>query len=156
MRSSFCRPTFVDDCLQWSYHVPWLVTQKSQRPDHLRASHHLLSGEGYMLKSLLVPILFLSQSVPSAGPESSLVDKLVAQFKKSQGYAPESIVRYEYQGKKVYLVIAPCCDHYNMLYSDKGEEICAATGGFAGSGDGRCPDFSKSAKKEVEVWTKKK
>ncbi|MCE4557217.1 DUF6970 domain-containing protein [Roseateles cellulosilyticus] len=43
--------------------------------------------------------------------------------------------------RPVYLLQAPCCDQFNRLYDAEGRYICAPTGGFAGSGDGKCPDW---------------
>lgn len=46
-----------------------------------------------------------------------------------------------YQEETAYYNQAPCCDQDNNLYDQKGIKICAASGGFTGSGDGQCPDF---------------
>lgn len=49
-------------------------------------------------------------------------------------------------GQVFYLVNAPCCDRFNHLYDGDGRRICAPTGGFGGSGDGRCPAWV------AELW----
>ena len=52
----------------------------------------------------------------------------------------QGILKIVYQGKPAYLFIAPCCDMFNELYDSHGVKLCAPSGGFAGFGDGRCPD----------------
>ena len=38
-----------------------------------------------------------------------------------------------------YLIHSPCCDLFNYLYTTDGAVFCAPSGGFAGSGDRKCP-----------------
>ena len=45
---------------------------------------------------------------------------------------PIQIDEYEYNGKKVYLVIADCCDQYNVLFDDNCKGFCAPSGGLTG------------------------
>jgi len=49
-------------------------------------------------------------------------------------------------GQAFYLIDAPCCDQVNPLYDADGRRICAPTGGFAGSGDGKCPGWVRGLK----------
>ena len=72
--------------------------------------------------------------------------------KQSLDKTPVKVDEYLYNNKKVYLLTAPCCDQYNLLYSDSCTYVCAPTGGFTGSGDGRCKDFSANAKFIKQVW----
>jgi hypothetical protein len=65
---------------------------------------------------------------------------------------PVQADEYLYKGKKVYLFTYGCCDNYNMLYDDSCKNICAASGGFSGKGDGKCPDFSTTAKYIKQIW----
>ena len=67
---------------------------------------------------------------------------------------PEQVDEYLYKGKKIYLVTAPCCDFFNMVYDDSCKNICAPTGGITGRGDGRCPDFDSVAKLVKQIWKK--
>lgn len=43
-----------------------------------------------------------------------------------------------HNGQLAYLEQAPCCDQFNHVYAPSGKRLCAASGGFAGHGDGRC------------------
>ena len=50
-----------------------------------------------------------------------------------------------YSGKPAYLIPSLCCDKFNYLYDSKGVILCAPSGGFAGSGDGSCPEVLRTA-----------
>ena len=50
-----------------------------------------------------------------------------------------------YAGKPAYLIPSPCCDRFDFLYDDRGAILCAPSGGFAGSGDGSCPEVLQTA-----------
>jgi hypothetical protein len=68
------------------------------------------------------------------------------------GNPPQSIWRYEYQGKIVYFVPAQCCDQFSQLFDASGNLICAPDGGFTGQGDGLCPDFFTLRTGETLIW----
>ncbi|UFH53973.1 DUF6970 domain-containing protein [Spirosoma sp. KNUC1025] len=65
-----------------------------------------------------------------------------------------AIYRYKYQKRYVYLGISDCCDFYNFLFDNNCQILCAPNGGFSGGGDGKCPDFSKEATEQTEIWVK--
>lgn len=91
----------------------------------------------------------------TTGALPSCFQKIIAdQEKEVPPNGPERIEEYLYNGKTVYLLTAPCCDQYNTLYDDACQMLCAPTGGFSGRGDGKCPDFAKTAKLVKLVWTK--
>ena len=62
------------------------------------------------------------------------------------------ILRYQYEGKTVYYISAPCCDQYSQVYDTRGKLICNPDGGITGKGDGKCPDFDKKKSNEKLVW----
>ena len=62
------------------------------------------------------------------------------------------ILRYDYDGKIVYYISAPCCDQYSDVLDTKGKLICHPDGGITGKGDGQCPDFEKRKSNEKLVW----
>jgi hypothetical protein len=72
--------------------------------------------------------------------------------KQSPPDVPLEINEYLYQGKKVYLFSAPCCDQFNMLYDENCNVLCAPSGGFTGRGDGKCRDFDSTAKLVKLIW----
>lgn len=65
---------------------------------------------------------------------------------------PALVARYEYRGGRVYYVPPRCCDVYGTLYDASGTVLCHPDGGFAGNGDGRCPDFFEERRSEKIIW----
>ncbi len=62
------------------------------------------------------------------------------------------ILRYQYEGKTVYYISAPCCDQFSQVFDTTGNLICQPDGGITGKGDGKCPDFDKKKTNEKLVW----
>lgn len=80
----------------------------------------------------LVP-LSLAKPAPAAR-------QLIRDFEAGRTQAALSLIALLGPGARpVYLVISPCCDHFNYLYDSEGRSICAPTGGYGGAGDGLCP-----------------
>lgn len=77
------------------------------------------------------------------------IDSIKAQPKWNP---PAQVDAYLYNGKAVYLFSSNCCDQYNMLYDSQCRYICAPTGGYTGKGDGKCADFTTTAKYIKTVW----
>jgi hypothetical protein len=65
---------------------------------------------------------------------------------------PAFVARYEYKGDTVYFVPQRCCDVMSVVYRSDGAVMCQADGGFAGTGDGRCPDFFAERRNERIIW----
>ena len=85
----------------------------------------------------------------------SCIQRLIDEgLKHTPPDAPTQVDEYEYQGKRVFLFTAPCCDQYNNLYDVNCNLLCAPTGGITGKGDGKCPDFSTTAKHIRVSWKK--
>ena len=88
---------------------------------------------------------------PNKNPD--WINALIAKYQNQPpGNPPQSIWRYEYNGETVYYVPAQCCDQFSTLYNGHGDIICAPDGGFAGGGDGRCPDFFARRTNEKLIW----
>lgn len=77
------------------------------------------------------------------------IDEIKAQPKWNP---PAKVTEYIYNDKHVYLFSSPCCDQFNMLYSENCTTLCAPSGGYTGRGDGKCADFNEKAKKVRVVW----
>jgi hypothetical protein len=73
----------------------------------------------------------------------------------NQSRGPVEIWRYQFDKQTVYLTVPDCCDQYAKLYSENCQYLCAPSGGIAGGGDGKCPDFHDKATNGVLVWKKK-
>lgn len=65
---------------------------------------------------------------------------------------PASVYSYMYKNQTVYSFSADCCDQYNVVYDSNCKVICSPSGGIIGNGDGRCPDFQKTATNEILIW----
>jgi len=65
---------------------------------------------------------------------------------------PAVIASYQYKGDTVYFVPQRCCDVMSVVYRADGAVMCKADGGFAGTGDGRCPDFIAERRNERIIW----
>ena len=51
-----------------------------------------------------------------------------------------------YAGSAAYLIPSPCCDKFDYLYDSRGVILCAPSGGFAGRGDGSCPEILETGR----------
>jgi hypothetical protein len=113
-------------------------------------------------KLFTIFILFLAcgcssfNSTPKSTQKSGnpdWVSKRVTQFQNAPvGNPPQSIWKYEYQGKTVYYIPPQCCDQMSQLYDASGKMVCAPDGGFSGRGDSKCPDFLQVRKNGVLIW----
>jgi len=65
---------------------------------------------------------------------------------------PAEIHEYEYNGQKVFVMSAPCCDFFNTAVDENCNYLCAPSGGYTGKGDGKCADFIAIAKHIRLVW----
>lgn len=65
---------------------------------------------------------------------------------------PAEIHKYDYNGKIIYVMSAPCCDFFNVAVDADCNYVCAPSGGFTGKGDGKCTDFFATAKHLGLVW----
>lgn len=89
-------------------------------------------------------------SVPAIPP---CIQQMIDSAKKQvQGMGITEIRRYIYNGAKVYLVTAPCCDQYNPLYDSACHFLFAPSGGFTGKGDRTNTDFFTQAKEDSLIW----
>ncbi|WP_300615079.1 hypothetical protein [Dokdonella sp.] len=114
------------------------------------------------MRPILVPVLLAFASCAIAVPPQStppLPDApafIVAIIERIRAVPatnpPTSIVRYAYLGRLAYYVPPRCCDVPSALYDADGVRVCEPSGGFAGSGDGKCPDFFEQRRDEKLIW----
>ena len=124
----------------------------------------------YMLLLMIFPLLSFGEcrnkknKTTAVDEKIELIDSLPLCIRKlidesnkeTPPNPPVKIDAYFYHDKTVYLVTAQCCDFFNMVYDENCKIICAASGGITGKGDGKCEDFSKTAKHVKLVWEKEK
>ncbi len=101
---------------------------------------------------VMLPLAVYAQPVaPSALP--AWLQKQVAKYEASPlNSQPSRVWQFEYRGKTVYYIPAPCCDQFDSLYDADGTYLCAPSGGYLGSGDQHCPDALPESKKRKRVW----
>jgi hypothetical protein len=125
-----------------------------------------------MKKNVLYPLCFLvliacgntkkGTTTPDSVPDPifsslpSCLQEQVLKIEKNQlPDAPVQIDEYEYQGKRVFLFTADCCDQYNIVFDENCKGICAPSGGIDGRGDRKCNGFLQEAKHVRLVYKKK-
>ena len=102
---------------------------------------------------ILVCSSFQKKKVKRAEPVCACMQKKIAAYKKLEKHEqPQRVVEYVYHGKKVYYVVAPCCDQFNLLYDSKCNLLGNPDGGFTGKGDGKFLDFAEKRTKEKVLW----
>lgn len=108
----------------------------------------------YFLLILTIPAVMNSRcNKKSLGEMPRCIQQKIEAIKAEPKWNPPAEVNeYLYNGKRVFLFTSNCCDQYNMLYDENCESICAPSGGFSGKGDGKCADFSESAKHVKLIW----
>jgi hypothetical protein len=102
-------------------------------------------------------IASVSQADSCGSTEKSELPLCIQQMIKDYENKPKqnpaaTIYQYDYNGQKVYYVVAPCCDQMNMVYDSNCNIFCHPDGGITGRGDGKCTDFNSSKTKEVLIW----
>ncbi len=81
------------------------------------------------------------------------IQKMINDIKAQPRWNPPATVyEYMYNGRKVFLFSADCCDQFSTLYAADCQLICAPYGGITGKGDGKCTDFDSAAKEVKLVW----
>src|SRR5262249_29205853 len=105
--------------------------------------------------TLLLTLLAASVAALAQTNIPPFVAELIAHYKSAPPESsPGSIWRYTYKGETVYYVPPlRCCDISSSLYDVKGNLVCRPDGGFAGFGDGKCPDFLKQRSHGEMLWS---
>ena len=68
---------------------------------------------------------------------------------------PVSITQFTYHGQKVYYMVAPCCDKFNIVFDSVCTVLGYPDGGFTGRGDRKMLDFAKEAINPKVIWEAK-
>jgi hypothetical protein len=114
------------------------------------------------MKSLVIFVVALcvgsmcNKEKASKHTDSSIplcIQNKIDEIKKQQKWNPPAEVNeYLFNGKKVYLFSADCCDQFYTLVDSACNYVCAPSGGIAGKGDGKCADFNEKAQLLRLVW----
>ena len=107
----------------------------------------------FLAAVIIVCSSFQKKKIKRAQPVCACMQKKIAAYKKLEKYEqPQRVVEYVYNGRKVYYVVAPCCDQFNELYDSNCKLLGNPDGGFRGSGDGKFSDFAEKRTKEKIIW----
>jgi len=107
---------------------------------------------------LLIFVLSAGCGRSPAAPDSAITSPawlttVIRQFETEPVANPPALIAsYQYKGDTVYFVPQRCCDVMSVVYRADGAVMCKADGGFAGTGDGRCPDFIAERRNERIIW----
>jgi hypothetical protein len=83
-----------------------------------------------------------SEAVTPLGVPNPAVSDRIRSYEDGTARRVTDIMRLAHaDGRVYYQFTAPCCDFPQRLYDAEGRYVCALSGGFAGEGDGRCPDW---------------
>ncbi len=92
-----------------------------------------------------IPLLltaFGSEAVLPLGQPDPAVQARIRSYEDGTARRVTDILRLQHaDGRAYYQFTAPCCDIPHPLYDAEGRYVCAPLGGFAGEGDGRCPEW---------------
>ena len=80
-----------------------------------------------------------------------ITSKIESLKKEAVQNPPAEVWRWVSNDQIYYYLLSPCCDQYNLLFSETCDTICAPDGGFTGKGDQKCPEFSTDMIKTL-VW----
>jgi len=107
---------------------------------------------------LLIFVLSAGCGRSPAAPDSAITSPawlttVIRQFETEPVANPPALIAsYQYKGDTVYFVPQRCCDVMSVVYRADGAVMCKADGGFAGTGDGRCPDFLGERRDGRIIW----
>jgi Domain of unknown function (DUF6970) len=102
-----------------------------------------------------VLFLFTSVSCNKSDLDSEIpkcIRKKIEAIQNSNVWNPPAKVwKWEDEENVYYHFSADCCDQFSSLYDSDCNLVCAPSGGFAGTGDGNCPNFSGAITKTL-LW----
>ncbi len=109
----------------------------------------------FMAAVIIVCSSFQRKKIKRLAPatKAACIQNKIAAYRKFQKHdQPLRVVEYVYNSKKVYYVVAPCCDQLNQLYDANCNLMGNPDGGFTGRGDGKFTDFEAKRSNERILW----
>jgi len=101
---------------------------------------------------IFVPPAVTAQPVGTRSLPVWLQERVASYATSALGSVPDEVWQFEYRGKTVYYIPAPCCDQFDSLFAADGTYLCAPSGGYSGYGDQRCSDALLKPKEMTRVW----
>ena len=90
----------------------------------------------------LVAYFALTDNHIPANEPAWVRDLIAEQINGPVANPPALLSKCTYKDQIVYYLPPRCCDVPSELFDSQGQRICSPDGGYTGSGDGKCPDFS--------------
>jgi hypothetical protein len=95
----------------------------------------------------LICIVFLVYCKKDAVPLPTCIQQKVDSIKGTAERTPPAEVHvWTYNGRKVYLFNASCCNGYVKVFDETCKYVCSPSGGPINIGDSLCTDFYQTAK----------
>jgi hypothetical protein len=131
------------------------IDAEFRRSRRQESTHAMRFGYARVLLTILLSVIVgavTAEGDENASLPSWLAGKIATMQSGPLG-PPAQVWRYRYKNKIVYYIPSTqCCDRYSTLYDADGAVLCAPDGGFAGTGDGRCPDFRTQRRDGEIAW----
>ena len=106
-----------------------------------------------LLLTGILAIVILTQCTKEEIPVPACIQQKIDSIKKEPPSTPPLEVNsWLFNGRKVYLFSARCCDELVKLYDENCNYICAPSGGLTGTGDTLCKDFYQQAQHMSLIW----
>ena len=111
------------------------------------------------MKAMLIALTLISVSTQNCSKKKEAADipvsiqQKIAEIKAQPKWNPPAKVEeYNYNGKRVFVFSANCCDQFHQAFDENCNYICAPSGGITGKGDRKCEDFREKAQLVKVVW----
>lgn len=109
----------------------------------------LIAFSSFQCKQEVLSLSEMSETVSTP----DWVQNLITEYKNHPAGNPDySIWQYRFKGQTVYYLPPQCCDKMSVLLSKDSTVICHPDGGYAGNGDGNCPDFFDERENGKLIW----
>lgn len=105
-----------------------------------------------LLVAVLAAAIFTQCSKEEIPIPACIQQKIDSLKKEPKSTPPIEVNSWMFNGRKVYLFSARCCDQLVKLYDENCNYVCAPSGGVRGTGDTLCRDFYQTAQHLSLIW----
>ena len=101
----------------------------------------------------VIAAVLLAQCKKEEIPIPACIQQKIDSIKNSpKTEPPQQVNVWDYQGRRVYLFSAVCCDELVKVFDENCNYVCAPSGGLTGYGDSTCTDFYQVAQHRAILW----
>jgi hypothetical protein len=107
-----------------------------------------------VLLTAIVGTVFLAQckKVDEVPIPACIQQKIDSIKKLPKAEPPLQVHAWDYEGRRVYLFSAACCDQLVKVFDANCNYVCSPSGGVTGFGDSTCTDFYQAAQHRALLW----